>query len=576
MKAVTFSVLILIGVLFMSANLKGQIPSSNQAYIRAAQELESVLSGADKLDSPLAAVKVKAKAANLLWQQNPDKARTIFLKLWDFIDEQKDKPFDQDEARIAVLKYLFVRDKSLADQLLQKLSRKSKSENAFDFDRLSGTDAESKRLALLANNLAEGDVTLAAALIEENLSNGFSPRFTLTLSKIREQNLILANSIAARAMESLKAQPNTTALVGIAAIGDYLYPITPAPPPTSQEEIASDESLNAQFMNVGYSILKDSLVESDDALIKDKQLTRQSFTFRAVCQGVLAATLDALAIRYAPQLSAELDAVSKRLISALPQGFVNIALLKTATIRGNAATNKDEPSSADISGAFARGDFDEAQEMIDKLKDEKSRKAWSQNLLKIKCKSLLAKSALLEALNVARKIESPTVRMNLLAEIAAAAHKKHDENLSTEILNEARRTPADELAKGVHARVLLSLAAESAYFAPTEAMLMLQDAVAEINSLNSADKDAAHQSNNAALSYLNDPNGFVDSAEMRNAFAALSAVNFDEALSTAQRLENKSAQMAARLNTIEKTLGEGKQDVMSKSKTSPKNKSKSK
>lgn len=553
---------ILMGVLFMATNSKGQSSNDERLkYQRAVQEIEAVLSSADKIDNPLAKVKVKAKAATLLWTQSPERARNIFLDLWGLIDKQTDETFNKEEARTALLRYIFPKDRTLANQLLQKAAGQTEDKNVSGFDKINGNDPETRRLAFLSYRLADGDTTLAAQVFEQSLAHRTSPMTPFILARLREKNPQLANYLASRVMENINHQPRTVAVFGLTALASYLFPLTPLPANSSEIE-ESAENLHLQFMSVGYQILKESLVESDDFIIKEQQLPKEGLRFRPVSQATLAAILATLSQHYAPQYFTELSEITNRLISTLPKQVVSLIQMQAAAVRGKiggtSETETSEVSETEITLALTKGDFKVAQNLIDKLKDEAKRKNWTEILLKAQSKAHLANGELLESLNTARRMEDAAQRMLLLAEIAKAAHKKRDKVLSTDILHEARKTSADSLAKGTHAATLFTITAEAAYFDMLHATLMVQDAVAIVNSMTySLDKEANSKVFSSPAAILNDPNRFVDSIEMMRAFAALGEANMEDTLLIAGKFENKPVQLAARLATVEKILKKG-------------------
>lgn len=549
----------------MVINSKGQSANAEQLkYQLATQEIESVLSSADKIEPPLARIKVKAKAANLLWQQSSEQARGIFLDLWSLIDKQTENSFDKEEARTTLLRYLFPKDRRLANQLLQKAADQVENKDVSGFDKINGNDPETRRLAFLSYRLADSDANLAAQVFEQSLARRTSPMTPFILAKLREKNPQFANHLASQVMESLNSQPRTLSVLGLTTLASYLFPLTPLPI-TSPEIEESDENLYLQFISTGYPLLKESLAESDDFLIKEQQLPKESLRFRPVTQAMLSAILAALSERYAPQYFAEMSGIANRLIATLPKQAADIIKAQIAAVKGkiNSANESSTPevSDAEITRALANGDFKKAQDLIDKLKDENKKKNWTQLLLKSQSKSFLTNGQLIEAVATTRKMENAAQRMLLLAEIAKAAHKKRDKVLSTDILYEMRKTSADSLPKGIRATTLFALVAEIAYFAVPDATLILQEAVATVNSMTYSLKDAS----NTTSSVFNDPNRFIDSAEMIRAFASLGEKDIENTLLIAAKLENKPAQMIARLAAVEKILKKSPPKIKSKS-----------
>ena len=97
-------------------------------YQRAIQEIEGVIVDTRKLDDPFALVTVKSKAASLMWRYDRNRAQTLFVDLWKYVDQQRSDSFNQDEARTVLLKYLFPLNSGLAAKLMKELSNRQGDE----------------------------------------------------------------------------------------------------------------------------------------------------------------------------------------------------------------------------------------------------------------------------------------------------------------------------------------------------------------------------------------------------------------------------------------------------------------
>jgi hypothetical protein len=205
MKRRTFSSLLLASLLTQVV-VRGQ-PSGDdeqRKYRLASQELERVLADADKLDDALAAVKVKARAAAVLWRKSPERARAIFAGLWNFTEQQKEKTFDQEEARLALLRNLYPKDPALADELLRELAAGSQGRQVSSFDKISGRDPEAMRLIRLSLQLGSTDAALSGKVLEQSLARSLHPMITPALLQLRQTDPLLANQVAARGLGGLK------------------------------------------------------------------------------------------------------------------------------------------------------------------------------------------------------------------------------------------------------------------------------------------------------------------------------------------------------------------------------------
>lgn len=268
---------VLIMALLVPVKLLGQelVDSVPSPYRRALQELETVIAEVNNLTDKLTVVKVRARAASLLWLHDADRARMMFRELWKWVEDQKDTSFDREAARTELLKNLFPRDPKMARELLEKVLGGHKSEEAPFQAQIAGTDPNLKRLVKLSSGLIEQDTAMAAALLERSLSVSVSPAALFALSRLREKDPSLADYIVARTLENLRRRPTVVALPGVYVLIDYVFPSkqsfgkSVAKPP--------DGSLRMQYFSAAYDILQRSLAESEALLQKERGTQKETF-----------------------------------------------------------------------------------------------------------------------------------------------------------------------------------------------------------------------------------------------------------------------------------------------------------
>ncbi len=532
--------------------IEGQtVDMSEIQYQRATQVLDNVVAEAAKLDL-VVGVRVRAKSANIMWIQSPEKGRAAFSTLWEAIEKEDENPgFDREEARMVLLRYLYPRDSSFANELLHKLAEKSNapSDAPFSFETVSGKNVETNRLARLAFRLLDTDTTLAAGVLEQSLARNTAPQAILVMAKLRELDPLLADYVARRALQNIANQPPTIAVVGVTHLITYIFPLTPSPAPSIAVEQA-DEILRAQFMDIGYRILKASVSESDESLKEKYRMSSQALEFRTYSQGFLSATLAALSTHYAPYLTPELMVMRDRLFSKIPAQMVQGANMQASVIKSTTEHQDGSDSSDGITPAIANGDFVRARSLIEKLKDERLKKIYAQQLASAEFKSFLP-SDLESARKVARSVEDSSLKMQMFGQLAKAAHRKGDVVSSAETLREALKMPVDPDYKGAHARALFVLATESTYFAGPESLVVLRAAVKLLNELGDVEKG---KPNTPRQSLANSIVAFTDSNELMTAFARLARNYFEETLQIAEDIENKAVRYQASLSSIERVL----------------------
>jgi hypothetical protein len=539
--------LISLALLLAPVQLRAQTqvlpPVSKTMKETAAAELEAVIAEAGKLDDKLAIINVKARAAALVSLSDPVRSEMMFLEIWKFAKEQPDKDFDKEQALTLILKHIFPRNPKLAKQLLSEEAKPDESSLEL---RATGRDPSLRRTAKLASQLVDEDPRAASELLERNLSTGMTPAGLNALLRLREKDPLLSDFVVAKALDGLKAQPDVVSLSGLHLLTVYLFPEG-----NTVELNSSLQSLQIQYFSTTYDVLRASLAESEAALLKDQHYTQADLRFRAMYQARVSLTLAALAPRYRPGLSAELNALANKLVVLLPDNVAQLARLTAARLGGN-QTVPDNPEMA-IPLAISSGDFEEAGRLVDDLKSEELRKTYSQVLAKIEAKALLARSDVIGALTRIRKVEDQTARLALYLEAVKVAQKKRDAPLSSLVINEARTSIPQVDRNGLHVRALLAFASQLSALASTdEAVEFLDAAVVAINSLPKQSEEPAATKSPTELAWdeINDPRSLLDAPELDHAFSSIGAVDLERAINEARKIAVKPVQLVARLEAV--------------------------
>jgi hypothetical protein len=535
----------------MPGSIYGQnsIEQEKQRYQRALQEIEGVIGDATKLNDPFALVTVKAKASSLVWRYDRKRALTLFVDLWRYIDQQGSDSFNQDEARSVLLKYLFPLNSTLARKLMKELSDRQAGEASLRA-QVTGQDPNVRRLANVSAGLVDHDVTIAARLLEQSLAISVTPSALSVLSRMREQNPILANYVVAQTLEKLRARPSIIALAGLHLLTAYIFPQEPYLA-DSPEIRSSDDALRFLYFSTGYDVLMGSLQETDTQLKKEKRYTDNDLRFRLIYQGQMALILAALAPRYGPQLVEELNVLARRFSGSVPNSIVDLSRFIVGRLRGEPTSDDNQETAIAI--AIANGEFIEARRLIDKVENDEMRNAHLKTLAKAEFKARLSESDLTEALNVARRIENANLRVLLLLQLARAAYRKDDATFARLIVSEARSALTSGENNGLRARILLSFAAEIAGISDSDAIDLLHNAVSVINSLPKPEKDKEAlevQATNVSFE-IDDPRSLADSPDLQRAFSSLARKDFDGVLIAAGRINTLPVQLIARLATSE-------------------------
>jgi hypothetical protein len=541
--------LILASILLFPAHLLAQqpvdVPKESSAV--AHQELEAIMAESQKLDNKNAFVNIRSRAAVLVSFSDPIRSNQMFLEVWKFTNEQADKAFDKEQAKLVILKYLFPRNPKLARQLL---AEQPKPEDSSLGSRATGRDDDQRLAGKLASQLVDTDPSAAAALLEKLLSSAASPAGMGALSRLREKDSFLSDYVAAKALDGLSTQPTLVSLPGLHLLGAYMFP---GPGTVSSIEAESSlQLLQFKYFLASYDVLRASLKETNEALVKDQHYAQRDLQFRAAYQGQVAAILAALAPRLQPSLAAELNAIAAKLGPQVPASISQLSQSALARISGNKLASDD--AEQNFVFAMSNGDFDEAGKQLDLLKDGEKKDIYAQLLTKNQARAFLAKSDVLGALTAIRKLGNPTTRLVMYLDALKVAKKKHDSSLTSIVVNEARLLVPQTDRNGLHVRALLSFVAQLTDSRTNDdAMEFLANAVIAINTLgNRTDEQSAPKTlAESAMAELNDPNSLLDAPEMEQAFSFVGLFDLDRSLAQAKRIEPRPVQLVARLETIE-------------------------
>src|SRR6185436_1502815 len=286
--------------------------------------------------------------------------------------------------------------------------------------------------------------------------------------------------------------------------------------------------------------------------IRDHHYNERDLQFRGAYQAQMAAILAALAPRFQPLQAAELSSIANKLAANVPPNIPQLSPFTLARISGNQLTSEDPEMN--FAWAMSNGDFDEASKQLDRLKDGEKKDMYAQLLLKVQAKALLAKSDVMGALTLIRKIQDQTTRLVMYLEALKAAKKKNEAALTNVVINETRLMVPQTDRNGLHLRALFAFATQLAKAdTKEEALGFLNSAVITTNSLEkkTGEKGATDNLREMAMDELNDPNSLLDAPEMEQAFSSMGLLDLDNTLTQAKRIDVRPVELIARLETLQ-------------------------
>jgi hypothetical protein len=517
-----------------------------ETRLATAEELENVITESKRIADKNSYVNIAGRAAAIISLSDPVRGEQMLLELWKFSNSQTDKNFDAERARVRILKYLHSRNSKLARQLLaERLST-----DAATPARLAGFDDESTLPGKLAASLLDTDAAAAGAVLEQNLTMVVTNEGVGALAQLRQRNFLLADYIAAKVIDAMPSRPTLTSLPGLHLLGAYAFPGSEAPAPSMEAE-SSRQSLQYRYFAIGLEVLRASLNESIEGLVKEQHYTPRHLQFRGAFQAELAAILSALAPRFQPALTPELSGLAARLAPQVPPNMPRLSRTVLGRLSGNFSSDNPEER---FVFALSGEDFDAARNEIERIQDADKRNLYGQVLIKSEARALLARGELMEAVTAIRKLDDPTTRLLMYMDALRVTQKKRDADVAKIIINEARLLVPQTNRNGMHLRALFAFASQLTKLeAYDEAIEFLNGAVTTINALGGRrdERNSGKSVAEEAMAELNDPNILLDELDMEQAFTAVGLFDLDAGLSHAKKIQPKPVQLMARLQTIQ-------------------------
>src|SRR5215203_1713586 len=361
--------------------------------------------------------RVQARAADVLWESDPDRARELFRRAWEaaeIVDAESAKKRAEDVKRIAaggepvvvrggpdlrseVLRLVAKRDRKLGEEFLKALdeaAEKARTDAAADQRRNSGTRlGASQRLQLARRLVEDGEVERALefatpALDSVNVDSIFF------LSALREKDAQLADAayttLLARAARDPNSDANTVSGLSSYLFTPFLY-VTfepngganqsrqrgPTPPPTV------DATLRNNFLKVAFQILMQPLAAPD----QDRTTAGQTGKYLLIKR--LLPLFEQYAADLAPGLRTQMTALASYVPSGFQQGenrAVTIGLqpessegdpyqrMQERLDRATKSENRDAIY-ADYAVALIESGDPRARDLVDKIENTELRKS---------------------------------------------------------------------------------------------------------------------------------------------------------------------------------------------------------
>jgi tetratricopeptide (TPR) repeat protein len=363
--------------------------------------------------------RVQARAADVLWDSDPERARELFRRAWEaaeIVDADAAKKRAEEMRRLEneggpvvvrggpdlrseVLRLVAKRDRKLGEEFLKALdeaAEKARSETATD-QRLnnSGTRVGASQRLQLARRLAEdGEVQRALEFAAPALDS-VNPDSIFFLSTLREKNAQLADSAFATLLARVVRDPNSDANT-VSGLSSYLF--TPFLYVTFDRDGGSNQSrsrgptpapadidanLRNSFFKVAYQILMQPLPAPD----QDHSTSGQSGKYLIIKR--LLPLFEQYSADLAPGLRTQMTALASYVPPGLQQGenrAVNTGIMPESSDgdpyqrmqeRLDHAGKAEERDAiyADYAVAVTESGDPRAKDLVDKIENAELRKS---------------------------------------------------------------------------------------------------------------------------------------------------------------------------------------------------------
>jgi hypothetical protein len=416
--------LTLVFCLSLSAQTRKPKPNTEEADAEAAQQRTIAISLVTTLADEARSFKdqtrrarVQARAADVLWDTDPERARELFRRAWEAAEaadadaarkraeemkalETERRPVvvrGGPDLRSEVLRLVAKRDRKLGEEFLKALdeaAQKERAEIAADQRRNSATRlGASQRLQLARRLVEDGEVQRAIEFATPALDSVNVDSIAF-LSALREKDAQAADAayttLLARAARDPNSDANTVSGLSSYLFTPFLY-ITfepggganqnrqrgPTPPP------AVDPALRNNFLKVAFQILMQPLAAPD----QDRTSSGQTGKYLIIKR------LLPLFEQYAPDLAPGLRTQMTALASYVPSGFqqgdnraVTVGIQPESSEgdpyqrmqeRLDHATKPEDRDAiyADYAVALIESGDPRARDLVDKIEDTELRKS---------------------------------------------------------------------------------------------------------------------------------------------------------------------------------------------------------
>lgn len=535
---------------------------------QAVDAIDAALAAADKTRELSQRIKLTTRAADVLWNVDPARARDLFRKAFSSIDgdtlareaisdaraaahveaDEEAEPADaQSETarwasvaaanlRMHVLKSLARRDPNLAEELLESvLEEKKDDKQGLPFSMFMG-DSRSRMKLQFARQLLDIDIKRAEGMVSSVLATEVPPELTPLLIRLGRQDRAAADQLFLMAVQRIKiTQPPN--LISAAQLFGYFAKQSALG--TARFEVTNPAVAQA-YIPVLADLVLGLEVPAGPVLPPDPSAPPSEEAIMGMFQPMLGYFLGQLALQspfvaFVSERQAALQQKVMLLKARFPaeqsEQFETMLNLQndedaaaTLSAKAEKSTRPEERDHLYLSAAMIaieKGEFSQAESLLAKVSNADLRGQIASYLNFSRIRRLIKNKDLDQAARMAAKVEKLADRIALLTQIAAAAASANDAPRAVELLNEAEKLVAKVTEPREKVSSLLGVASAFASVDKLRSFEVLETAVKQIN----AAKEHLSESGSEMFAETMDMLQTEEEDEQQDLVRALSGVN---------------------------------------------------
>ncbi|MCS6806945.1 MAG: hypothetical protein RMM98_09770 [Acidobacteriota bacterium] len=433
---------------------KAEQPKDAQSAWRevAHQMLGAIIQETDKIEDFGERVRLKARAAGLLWKLNEPQARTQFLQLLTAITQHQPQGKTaretselQNELRHDVIQEVMRHDRQFAEELANFQAEKAKPTDSEQTDKsrhdpkatIKERTARANRLANLAADTLSQDPERALKLAEESVAEGIVslPLLNILIPLKMSLGATRTSPLFERVLALLLQEPYITTFE-LQVLVVYAFPDLQLRtlPNASDAVPALTPPMMQPLFDLALKVFAGTLERIERAPSSSGQ--RQQLAMHA---SFLARQLQPKLERFgtveavvtltslAEQLSKLLSQEQRQMVEANANPQANVANLLSMAEREKDPNRRDAYYAQAAISAYGTGDYHNALKLAERIENREVRQQVQQQTKQLLVQVLADRGDVEAAAQLARELDQPAQRAWGLFWVARAVAKKKDE-----------------------------------------------------------------------------------------------------------------------------------------------------